>query len=182
MLPSYLSSESRGQNRFNSHQERESYHARSLAMGVNLFSRARTRASWHRFWSDLTHKRNELLSLASVEHTLGGHAMHYGGIQQIRLRWIVGTEGRLEDFDDQFNPRHNRLKARWASIAMAWYQGIGLPALSLLQIGDYYFVRDGHHRVSVALAFGCEFYDAEVTMWDAPDLTSFFILLGNNTI
>jgi hypothetical protein len=146
-------------------------------MGVNLFALARRRAIWHRIWSVVRRRRYELLPLSEVEHALGVHSTHHAGIQQIRLRWIVGTEGRLEDFDNQFNPRRNSLKARWASIAMAWYQGIGLPALTLIQIGDYFFVRDGHHRVSVGLALGCEFYDAEVTVWDAADLKPFLVMI-----
>jgi hypothetical protein len=33
-------------------------------------------------------------------------------------------------------------------------------------VGDDYFVRDGHHRISVARAFGREQIDAEVIVWD----------------
>jgi hypothetical protein len=35
----------------------------------------------------------------------------------------------------------------------------------LIQIGQAYFVRDGHHRVSVAKLFGRQFIEAEVTVW-----------------
>jgi hypothetical protein len=38
--------------------------------------------------------------------------------------------------------------------------------LLLIQVGDDYFVRDGHHRISVARAFGREQIDAEVIVWD----------------
>ena len=40
-----------------------------------------------------------------------------------------------------------------------------LPPVELIQIGDIYFVRDGHHRVSVARAMGQEHIEAEVTLW-----------------
>jgi uncharacterized protein (DUF1015 family) len=35
----------------------------------------------------------------------------------------------------------------------------------LIQVGDVYFVRDGHHRISVARALGQEELEAEVTCW-----------------
>ena len=51
----------------------------------------------------------------------------------------------------------------------AWYQGIGLPAVELIKIGDIYIVRDGHHRISVARYMGCDFIDARVTEWELAD-------------
>ena len=41
-----------------------------------------------------------------------------------------------------------------------------LPPVALIQVGHLYFVRDGHHRISVARALGQETIDAEVTVWD----------------
>jgi hypothetical protein len=35
----------------------------------------------------------------------------------------------------------------------------------LIQVGPTYYVRDGHHRVSVARMMGQEEIDAEVTVW-----------------
>lgn len=35
------------------------------------------------------------------------------------------------------------------TLAVARQQGVALPAVELIQVGDLYFVRDGHHRVSV---------------------------------
>jgi hypothetical protein len=37
--------------------------------------------------------------------------------------------------------------------------------VELVQVGDVYFVRDGHHRISVALALGQRDVEAEVTLW-----------------
>jgi hypothetical protein len=36
-----------------------------------------------------------------------------------------------------------------------------------MQIGDAYFVRDGHHRISVARALGQDAIDAQVVTWKA---------------
>ena len=35
--------------------------------------------------------------------------------------------------------------------------------MSLYKVGGFYFVLDGHHRVSVACSHGVEWIDAEVT-------------------
>jgi hypothetical protein len=40
-----------------------------------------------------------------------------------------------------------------------------LPPVVLVQVGDVYFVRDGHHRISVARALGQLDIEAEVTVW-----------------
>jgi len=51
-------------------------------------------------------------------------------------------------------------------IAAARQMGRTLPPVELIQIGDLYFVRDGHHRISVARGMGQEHIDAEVTVWE----------------
>jgi hypothetical protein len=40
-----------------------------------------------------------------------------------------------------------------------------MPPVVLVQVGDIYFVEDGHHRISVALAWGEQEIEAEVTVW-----------------
>ena len=42
-----------------------------------------------------------------------------------------------------------------------------LAPIQLIQVGDAYFVRDGHHRISVSRAFGQVAMDAEVITWKA---------------
>ena len=37
---------------------------------------------------------------------------------------------------------------------MAEHRGVTLPPISVVQVGDRYAIRDGHHRVSVAKARG----------------------------
>ena len=41
-----------------------------------------------------------------------------------------------------------------------------LPPIELIRVGGEYYVRDGHHRLSVAHALGEHFIEAEVTVWD----------------
>jgi hypothetical protein len=45
---------------------------------------------------------------------------------------------------------------------MAEQRGTVLPPISVVQVGESYAVRDGHHRVSVARARGALTIDAAV--------------------
>ena len=54
------------------------------------------------------------------------------------------------------------MRARWERIANAARRGESLPPISVYRIGDVHFVRDGHHRVSVARALGRDTIDAYV--------------------
>ena len=73
---------------------------------------------------------------------------------------------RLGDFDRHFHPLDDRLRDRWVRVAMARSQDIPLPPVSLVKLGNRYFVEDGHHRISVAHAHGEMMIDAEITVWD----------------
>jgi hypothetical protein len=88
----------------------------------------------------------------------------YAGIRPVSINKITGSEGRSADFDADFLPLHERTRDRWISIAKARLSGRGLPPVELVQVGDAYYVRDGHHRISVARALGEEAIDAEVTV------------------
>ena len=52
------------------------------------------------------------------------------------------------------------------SVAGARIQDVPLPPVDLIQVGDRYFVRDGHHRISVARTFGQHFIEAETTVYE----------------
>jgi hypothetical protein len=87
--------------------------------------------------------------------------------QAISLDHIVGTSGRMDRFDHQFRPMQTRGRDRWASVAAGMMTDItAIPPVELIQIGDDYFVVDGHHRVSVARALHKVFIDANVTRWE----------------
>jgi hypothetical protein len=43
---------------------------------------------------------------------------------------------------------------------------VPLPPVSLIQVGDRFYVRDGHHRVSVARALGQQYIEADITVWE----------------
>jgi hypothetical protein len=71
--------------------------------------------------------------------------------------------GRTREFDRSFRPTSNRSRPRWEQIANAQRRGKDMPPVSVYRIGDMHFVRDGHHRVSVARAQGRKDIDAYVT-------------------
>jgi hypothetical protein len=72
----------------------------------------------------------------------------------VSLSRIAGSEGRSEDFDADFYPLRGHLQERWVGIAAARRQGIPLPPVELVEAAGRYYVRDGHHRISVARVMG----------------------------
>src|SRR4051794_7477170 len=72
------------------------------------------------------------------------------GVQLVPLDAIVGTVDRAVDFDRGVRPTPARPRSPRERIAAAQRRGEALPPVSLFQVGELYFVRDGHHRVSVA--------------------------------
>jgi hypothetical protein len=126
------------------------------------FGKARTRELFGRILSLLTNQRDNLLSLQEVKALLGPTSETYRGLRVVPIEKIVGSEGRYQDFNRFFLPRHNRLKGRWVRVDTAHHQDVVLPPVTLYEVGGVYFVRDGNHRVSVGKLQGVEFIDAEV--------------------
>src|SRR5215203_176974 len=104
-----------------------------------------------------------ILPFEEVIEALGVVGREDRGLQIVPLDAIVGTVDRAADFDRGFRPTNPRLRTRWERIAAAQRRGESLPPISLYKVGDLYFVRDGHHRVSVAKSLGREDIDAYVT-------------------
>jgi hypothetical protein len=74
--------------------------------------------------------------------------------QIIALDSIVGTVEPSPQFDERFRPASEHLRSRWERVALAHRRGVALPPIAVLQGTDGYYVVDGRHRVSVALAAG----------------------------
>jgi hypothetical protein len=104
-----------------------------------------------------------ILPFEEVIEALGRVGEHDLGLQTIELDSIVGTVDRTKDFDRAFRPTSPRLRARWQRIAEAQRRGESFPPISVFRIGELHFVRDGHHRVSVARSLGRNDIDAYVT-------------------
>jgi hypothetical protein len=106
---------------------------------------------------------NVILPFEEVVEALGYVGEADAGLTTIPLDSILGTVGRTQDFDRSFRPTSGRPRRRWERIAGAQRRGESMPPISVYRIGELHFVRDGHHRVSVARARGDTVIDAYVT-------------------
>jgi hypothetical protein len=120
------------------------------------------KAFLEKIYAFLSQRSRNLLDLTTEISERKIIRQYYVGVRTVPLNLIKGSEGRSTDFDCDFNPLHARTRDRWMSIAIARSQGDTLPLVELIQLGEDYFVRDGHHRISVAHAFSEEYIDAVV--------------------
>lgn len=140
-------------------------HAVVLNQAINLFNQSRWNSLLEWVKSAVLRRTCFLLDLESLPQNCMRN-QRYGGIKPIRIDRICGSLGRTGDFDNHFHPLDDRIRDRWVSIAMARKQNIPLAPVELIQVGDRYFVKDGHHRISVARALGESAIDAEVIIWE----------------
>ena len=125
-----------------------------------------------RVFSLLTRHSRSLLDLSTEVSKRQILRQHDAGSRTVAIHRIRGSEGRSSDFDCDFNPLHSRTRDRWMSIAMARARGDIMPLVELIQLGEDYFVRDGHHRISVARALGEEYIDAKVIVLELEPLSA----------
>jgi hypothetical protein len=90
----------------------------------------------------------------------------------VAIDQIVGSECRVADFDRDFNPLQDHTRERWLNIAKTRLRGCYLPPVILIQMGEHYFVRDGHHRISVARALGLNEIEAKIEVWIVDESVS----------
>ena len=123
------------------------------------FSRARRQRALARLSARLRRADdvNHILPFEEVVRALGRTGEKRLGQQLISLDSIVGT------VDRSFRPTSPRVRERWQRINLAQRKGEALPPIDVYRIGDMHFVKDGHHRVSVARALGHRDIDAYVT-------------------
>ena len=143
----------------------------SPAEAAKEFAGARKKALVRRIGAFLRRhpSSNRLLSFDEAAQKLSPWRQAYLGRRTVLVESIVGSEGRYADFDDEFLPLQGSSEEKWRSVYAALRRGEGLPPVSLLKVGDAYFVRDGNHPVSVARWFGVEALDAEVAELHAAD-------------
>jgi hypothetical protein len=133
---------------------------------LNLFEQVYTPAWLFNLRRMLCRGSGGLLELGTLAGTWTVRRRHFAGRQLVPLDQIRGSESRVHDFDGAFRPRVWDTAERWRRVAEAWLEGIALPPVELIRVGDVYFVRDGHHRISVAVACGAREIDALVTVWE----------------
>jgi len=126
------------------------------------YRRARLRAFFSGILAAVSGHPRQLLAFEQVREKLHLGGPVYRGVKTVPLAKVVGSVDRYRDFDRAFMPTQSHTEDRWRRVNRAWYQDLSLPPVVLYQVGDVYFVVDGHHRVSVARDKGQEFLDAEV--------------------
>lgn len=94
------------------------------------------------------------------------------GLKGVPLDRIVGTTRRPTQNTADFLPlprlRGTNWRARWQRINRAVDRLAPLPPVDLLQVGDAYWVVDGHNRIAAARRAGALEIDADVTQLVLP--------------
>ena len=103
---------------------------------------------------------DELLSFEEVRRRLGLGTRLPVGRLEIPIASIIGSVGRVQDFDGCFRPKNAKL--RKAIRERAANPEVRDRAIQLLQVDHAYFVEDGHKRLSLAIADGRTEVDADV--------------------
>ena len=97
------------------------------------------------------------------------------GLRSIDLDRIVGTvrhpSQNTADFLPLPNLRGQNWQGRWQRISRAMERLERLPPIDLVQVGDDYYVTDGHNRIAAARRAGGLEIDADVTLLLVPGVT-----------
>jgi hypothetical protein len=131
---------------------------------LRMFRKKFAQGWFYRLWARLTCRRSSLLDLDKVIQRSRIVGSHYAGIKTVDIDHIRGTLGKAGEFDAEFHPIREISCWRWMDIAREKLSGRNLPPVELVRVDDVYYVRDGHHRISVARAMGQLFIEAEVVI------------------
>ena len=116
------------------------------------FSKAMSKAVSLELRDQLLRRSRRLLPFDDIKERL---ELWYGrdiGIQSVPMDAIIGSQGRYRNFTRHFLPLDENLRTRWKDIEVAVESGKDLPPVELYKVCNAYFVKDGHHRISVAKA------------------------------
>jgi hypothetical protein len=126
------------------------------------------RAQFADLWGRMTGKMTDLVRFEDVVQLLGARQQIPKGVQSVPLDRIVGSVGRTRDFTNRFLPRPCVNQERWAGICAAFGASEALPPVDLCRIGEGYFIKDGHHRISAARTNGQLEIEAYVVELQSP--------------
>lgn len=115
-----------------------------------------------RQWLRRRREPTGLLPLDEVLATLGRDGKAQRRTGDVPIDDIIGSANRTGDFDEDFHLINPALQQRWQRIYEAMQSGMELPPVHLVQLGELYFVVDGHHRVSVARSLGRQWVTARI--------------------
>ena len=118
-------------------------------------------------------ERSVLRSLYDVHPGATAAPRRKVGVRSVPLDRIVGTTRHPSQNTADFLPlprlRGQNWRGRWQRINAATDRLATLPPVDLVQVGDDYYVEDGHNRVASAMRAGGIEVDADVTQLLMPD-------------
>lgn len=118
--------------------------------------------------------RAVLPSLFDIHPTATSAPRRPVGVRTVPLARIVGTMRHPSQNTADFLPlpdlRGQNWRGRWQRINRATDRLEMLPVVDLVQVGDDYYVEDGHNRVAAAWRAGALEIDASVTQLLLPDV------------
>jgi hypothetical protein len=126
------------------------------------FSQAMQKAFWEELKGFILRRSTRLLPFDEVKDKLEIWFVRDLGIRIVYIDSIVGSEGRYRSFTRYFLPLKEDLRDRWKKVAQAHYFRQDLPPVELYKVQDAYFVKDGHHRISVARTKGINIIEARI--------------------
>lgn len=91
------------------------------------------------------------------------------GVLPIPIASITGTveDDKARAFDRELRPGRS-CREHWNGLWLAQARGTALPPVSVYRVDEAHFLRDGHHRASVARDQGFATIDAEVVELRRP--------------
>ncbi len=145
-----------------------------ISKAQNDFDHAKRAADWQYAVGILTKKDYHLIDYNEVRSRLSDTCNLPIVHKEIPIQSIVGSVSRNTDFTRTFLPKLIHDRERWVKVKLANESSEGVPPIEVYQIGNVYFVLDGHHRVSVMKSYGAEFISANVRIInrDVPLLPS----------
>lgn len=137
---------------------------------MTTFDDARRAALVGDFLRLLQGKPVHLLPFDAVREGLKLRHIVDRGVREVPLDRIVGTLGkeREREFNRAFLPKEEKVRGRWLGVRRRVESQEGFDRVELYQVGDVYFVVDGHHRVSVLRALGAPTIEASVKEFVTP--------------
>jgi hypothetical protein len=116
----------------------------------------------------LAHRLDDALPRLHLVHPAAGNGRRVNvglqtiAVDDIRGTAVAGDSQRARDFLPIVALRNKSWKSRWRRIEQAGRDLTPLPPIEVVQVGDGYWVVDGHHRVALARKIGQAFVDADV--------------------
>lgn len=126
------------------------------------FLAARAKGALESILSRLSGTPVGLMQYEEVRRRFSGVESADRKLKEIPLDAIIGSLSRTKDYTRNLLPLNSEDKERWARVKTMMDDLSGLPPIEVYQVGEAYFIIDGHHRASVARESGARHIEAYV--------------------